>query len=277
MADSAKKKYLVFTSAGESANLHHWLRGERNFDLWVTYFGEEPGKYQGVADYYNARKGGKFPNFYHAYKTWPDKFDGYEAIMLMDDDIIIAGGKISQLFELRKKYDLWCLQPAMDRRGKVSHPINRRDPSCRMRFTNFIEIGCPLFRKDKLDDFMAVYDGALVGWGIDYWYLDVLGPDLNGRMAVVDDIPCINPPDSAKLGGLREIDQLQPVEQRKADWERIRAQYGIKSGGDDGYQMINYRCIRKPYWLGVLSLAKEWVVRQVGRQAWKIKAKFRNR
>lgn len=30
-----KQKHLVFTSAGDQANLISWLNGPRNFDLWI--------------------------------------------------------------------------------------------------------------------------------------------------------------------------------------------------------------------------------------------------
>ncbi len=35
----------------------------------------------------------------------------------------------------------------------------------KLRYTNFIEMARPLFRQDKLDAFMAVYDPELVGYG----------------------------------------------------------------------------------------------------------------
>jgi hypothetical protein len=39
---------------------------------------------------------------------------------------------------------------------------------------------------------MMVYDPALVGYGVDWWYLDHLGPDLARRVAIVDDVACVN-------------------------------------------------------------------------------------
>jgi hypothetical protein len=40
--DFPQSKYLVYTSAGDNANLHYWLerldgkKENRNFDLWMT-------------------------------------------------------------------------------------------------------------------------------------------------------------------------------------------------------------------------------------------------
>jgi hypothetical protein len=224
----SRHKNLMFTSAGDGANLSGWLDGRRNFDLWVTYYGDQHGRFKENADFYNWRKGGKFPNLHHLYQAWPHILDHYEAIMVMDDDIIIDATAISRLFELRERFDLWLLQPAFDPKGKISHPITRAQSDLLLRYVNFVEVTCPLFKKQKLDCFMNVYDPELVGWGIDWWFLHTLGPDLSGKVAIIDDITCINPHDSAK-GGQREIELLQPKSERIACWEKIRARYNIQT------------------------------------------------
>jgi hypothetical protein len=204
------------------------VNGRRGFDLWVTYYGERPGTLADVADLYNCRKGAKFQNLHNAYQTWPELMRAYEAVLVMDDDILIAPDEITRLFELRAALDLWLLQPAFSPLGKVSHPITRVVRTARLRYTNFVENNCPLFREDKLRAFMQVYDPILVGWGIDWWYLDVLGGNLEGKVAVVDEIVCVNPHDVTK-GGQREIDRLQPTEERIASWKAVKQKYAIRS------------------------------------------------
>ena len=232
----------VFTSVGDRGNLSDWLHGRRDFDLWVTYYGETSGRFREVADYYNERQGSKFQNLSFAYRTWPHLLDRYSAIFVMDDDLVISGTAISSLFEIRERYDLWALQPAFDPRGKISWSITRVNPCTRLRFTNFIEMTCPLFRKDKLDAFMAVYDPELVGWGCDWWFLDVMGEDLRDRVAVVDTITCINPHDTTKGG--REIDRLLPTAERRALWERVKQKYGISS---EARGIQEFRRINRPF------------------------------
>jgi hypothetical protein len=206
-------EYLVYTSAGDRGNVHRWLRGQRNFDLWITYYGEhDDHPLRGSADLYNRRKGSKFQNLLHAYRTWAAIIDRYTAVLVMDDDILIDASAISRLFEIRARYDLWVLQPAFHPRGKISHPITRARPGVFLRYTNFVEMNCPLFRRDKLDAFMRVYDPVLTGFGMDWWYLEVLGEDLRGRAGIVDAITCVTPMDHTK-GGVREMDRLQPFDE----------------------------------------------------------------
>jgi hypothetical protein len=220
---------LVFASAGDRGNLRRWLKGRRDFDLWIVYYGERPDPLRELADFYVRRRGSKFQNLQACYQRWPERFAQYEAVMVLDDDIIINATSISSLFAIRRELDLWALQPAFRLRGKISWDITRVRPTARLRYTNFIEMTCPVIRRDKLDAFMAVYDPELVGYGIDWWLLKSMG-ELEGRLAVVDHITCVNPDDRSK-GGTREIDRLQSKAQRQEIWERMKKRHGLEEVG----------------------------------------------
>jgi hypothetical protein len=221
---------LVFTSAGDRSNLRRWLQGRRDFDLWVVYYGEHTGTFRELATYHVNRRGSKFQNLHYCYQRWPQELARYDAIMVTDDDIVIDATGITRLFEIRRELDLWALQPAFRLAGKVSWDITAVHPTAKLRYTNFIEMACPLFRRDKLDAFMAVYDPELVGYGVDWWFLHTLGAELDNRVAVVDEVTCINPYDRTK-GGVREIDTLQSHERRKQVWEQMKARHGLDEMG----------------------------------------------
>jgi hypothetical protein len=227
---ASDSNHLVFTSAGDRSNLRGWLEGRRDFDLWVVYYGDRPGMFQESCNFHVSRKGAKFPNLHFCYQRWPEVLARYEAIAVLDDDIVIDAGGITRLFEIRRELDLWALQPAFRLAGKVSWDITAVHATAKLRYTNFIEMACPLFRRDKLDAFMAVYDPELVGYGADWWFLHTLGTQLENRVAVVDEVTCINPYDRSK-GGVREIDTLQSHEKRKEVWERMKALHGLSEQG----------------------------------------------
>jgi hypothetical protein len=236
------RRYLVFTSAGDRANLHKWLGPTRSFDLWVTYYGDDGERYRDVADIYTARKGGKFQNLLHAYHTYPDIIKRYDAVMVMDDDVIIRGDKIDKLFRLREELGIWILQPAFSPLGRISFPITRVNRTCRLRYTSFVEMTCPLFQRNKLDDFMKVYDPLLVGFGCDWWFIDSLGDDIAGKVAVVDEVTCINPMIFFKKGKGREIDRLQSLQKQMQIWSEVAAKYEIRSMRRG---QVEYSSIRK--------------------------------
>ena len=227
----SRSNNLVFTSAGNRSNLRNWLQGRRDFDLWTVYYGDVDGMFRDVSQYYLPRKGAKFQNLHYCYQQWPERLAGYEAVMVMDDDIVIDATGITRLFEIRRELDLWTLQPAFRLSGKVSWPITAVHPTAKLRYTNFVEMACPLFRRDKLDAFMRVYDPELVGYGTDWWFLQTLGPDLDKRVAVVDAVTCVNPYDKHKGNGGREIDTLQTHQVRKEVWERMKALHGLDEQG----------------------------------------------
>jgi hypothetical protein len=248
-----RSKNLVFTSAGDRSNVRLWKQGRRrDFDLWVTYYGERPATLQSVPDYFTAHAGTKFQNLHYCYSQWPELFARYDAVMVMDDDIIISADAVTRLFDIRREFDLWALQPAFRVSGKISWDITRVRPTARLRYTNFIEMTCPLFRRDKLDSFMAVYEPEIIGYGEDWWFLRTLGPDLARHVAVVDEVSCVNPHDRRK-GGRREIDLVSSHEERKAVWERIKARHDID---EQGRVQAEYGRIEKPPLGALLGMAR---------------------
>ncbi len=225
-----KKRNLVFTSAGDHSNLHRWLNGTRNFDLWVVYYGEQADPHQEHADFYARGNGTKFQNLHSVYQRYASVIAQYDAVMVMDDDIMIEAAGLNRLFEIREQLDLWVVQPAFRLSGKISWDITRVSPTTELRYTNFVEMTCPLFRRDKLDLFMADFDPQLVGYGEDWWFLKMLGPDLSNRVAIADVVSCVNPYDSTK-GGRREIDRVYSHAERKAAWERLKLTRGLDEQG----------------------------------------------
>lgn len=66
---------------------------------------------------------------------------------------------------------------------------------------------------------MELYDPVLTGWGIDLWYMDLFGYHPK-KIAIVDDITCINPHDDTK-GGQREIELLEKKNVSIENWLKI--------------------------------------------------------
>ena len=222
-----QNKYLIFTSAGNNSNIHKWLQGEKKFDLWINNYSNKSNLHLEHSDYYMEKKGGKFPVLHYCYQHWKSIFDQYEFILVSDDDLVIDATNLSNLFDISKKYGLSISQPSFHPKGKISHAITRKRPFSLLRHTNFVENTCPLFSKPKLDVFMQVYNPALVGWGIDWWYLFIFKEDIaHQKVAVIDSISCINPHDFSK-NGTREINTLQKKEDRIETWEKIKKEKEI--------------------------------------------------
>jgi len=222
-----KKTFLVFTSAGDNANLGMWLNGHRNFDLCIAYYGNETDRYKGLTPYYFQNKDTKFPNLLLWHRNNPGFLQQYAAIMVMDDDIILSCADINQLFKWQQKMDLWLLQPAFSPKGKISHVNTTHKPEYELRYTNFVEMTCPIFRTDKLLSFLKVFDPSLKGWGTDYWFVQHLG-ETQDHIAIIDAVTCVNPLNETKPGGKREIDQFQSTKKRRQTWFDLANKLGLQ-------------------------------------------------
>ena len=82
-------RHALLNRADERPNCRHKNPRRRDFDLWVTYYGEHQPSLRSISDYFVPRSGTKFQNLHYCYSQWPELFAHYDAIMVMDDDIII--------------------------------------------------------------------------------------------------------------------------------------------------------------------------------------------
>lgn len=222
-----RSRNLVFTSSGDRSNVVQWLAPRGDFDLWVAYYGDLDFPLKAQCQYFSARKGSKFQNLKAAFESDPSIFNAYDAIFVPDDDLEISDPDIESLFGLLEKYALTVLQPAFRSDGRISHPITTVNWKTRLRYSNFIEVGCPLFQSRALCEFLTIYDGTLTGWEIDWWFMEVLRTHSEFQAAIIDVAACRNPYEAEKQLVRREIDVLEPAESRRLSWSRKKTALGL--------------------------------------------------
>jgi hypothetical protein len=229
-----KRRNLLFTSAGDNTQFYkYWCNKNRNYDLFVCYYGDKNHPYLKCSDYYVARKGGKFDNFYHFWnlnKTENDlPFDikDYDRYFILDDDIIISSENINKLFIVMEKLNLDVLQPSFDlHQSKLSYTFNISRPNQFLHFTNLIEVGVMMFNKKSLEKCMEMYEPSLItGYGLDYFFIWCLGKDKENNYAVIDFIKCINPKTNESN---REIYKLEKIEDSVKKWKLIAEKHNIE-------------------------------------------------
>jgi hypothetical protein len=225
-------RWCVFTSAGDYSNVCSWIPadGRKRWDLVVAFYGDsdsECARLAAVADMLFRSRGSKFQNLRSIFLQKPEMFLEYDYIWVADDDLLLIPGDIDRLFELASRYDFWVCQPAFSPQGRVSHQLTYKG-GVHVRITNFVEMTCPVFRTDKLLEFLKIYDGVLVGWGIDWWYCNVFDVSRNRKAAVIDEIVMTNPHAHQRRGGKREIESLQPNSVREAHWKETASRLQLK-------------------------------------------------
>ena len=226
------RRWCLFTCAGDRSALRRWGADDprRRWDLVLGYYGDSEREYAELsqhADFAFRDKGGKYQILRRLMAREPDLFSRYDYVWVCDDDIEMTPIQIDEAFAITERFEFWVAQPAFDPSGKISHAMTRSvAPRYDYRLVNFVEEGVPIFRRDKLDAFLAVYDGSLTGWGIAYWYVNVLRADSFARFAIIDRVSVRNPHDADK-GGVREVDLLQPTPLRVRDWLEVKKKHNL--------------------------------------------------
>jgi hypothetical protein len=231
MSADEQRRWCLFTSAGEKSAIRLWLaRGAtRGWDLVAAYYGDNDDEFAQITQlcsYAFRSKGGKFQNLKKLITEHPAFFDRYSHVWVCDNDIQMSCSQINEAFEITEKLGFWVAQPADLPEGWNSHWITCfAGPTWDYRIVNFVEVRMPIFRREKLIEFLAVYDGSLVGAGIDYWFADLFKADEFGRFAIIDKVQVINPRNQDN--DRSEIDRLQTPELRTAAWLKTAEKYGF--------------------------------------------------
>ena len=230
-SNDEQRRWCLFTSAGDKNAIRLWLAGDtpRRWDLVAAYYGDDDDEFATISElcsYAFRTKGGKFQNLKKLITEHPQFFDRYSHVWVCDDDIVMSRPQINEAFDITERLGFWVAQPADRREGRNSHWITCfAGPSWDYRIVNFVEVRMPIFRRDKLIEFLAVYDGSLVGAGIEYWFANLFKADEFGRFAIIDKVQVINPRTRDK--GESEIDRLQAWHLRYASMLKAAKKYGF--------------------------------------------------
>jgi hypothetical protein len=182
----ANRKNLVIVRAGDSSLHEEWLTGssDRNWDLIVNYFGDDPQRYRKDGVRRIDSKGPKWPALHDLIEKYSEAIFDYERIWLPDDDLRATTDGINSLFDIFEKHVLALAQPALTPDSHLGHLITLRNRSFELRFTNFVEIMAPCFSRDFLKQMLPSFNANLTGWGLDFvWPTKI--PDWT-RIAIVD-------------------------------------------------------------------------------------------
>lgn len=182
-------KYLVIVRAGDDSLHPNWkTEVDVNFDIFVSYYGAHVGNFQDGADHYASVPGLKYPIIARHLEENPDLLSQYDAFWFPDDDIWTSQVNISRMFDIFHEYDLSLAQPAMT----ADSFQNRRRFFVRqeaiLRYTNFVEIMCPIFSRKALEELLHTFSVSPSGWGLDYVWTHLIGNPTR-KIAIIDLTP----------------------------------------------------------------------------------------
>jgi hypothetical protein len=182
------RRNLLVVRAGDGSVHPAWTRGvgERNFDLLVSYYGRQPDRFRDTADIYHAMVGPRWPAHAAICRENIAFMAAYDFVAFACDDLSADLDTWNGLFAMCRSFELDLAQPAIA--GEVTFDITRPVEDCALRYTDFVEIMCPIFSRRALALLHGTFSESVSGWGLDFlWRRELMRR--RGRMAIIDCLP----------------------------------------------------------------------------------------
>ena len=165
----AEKRNLVVVRAGDSSLHPRWLegRGIRNFDIIVSYFGDDPERFRDSEVLRVNQKGGKWDGLYALFASRPALLDRYDFFWLPDDDILADIETINAIFAAMIEYRSELAQPALTFDSHFSFILTLKVQGFRLRYINMVEVMVPIVSASLLRKVLPLFRDTMSGWGLD--------------------------------------------------------------------------------------------------------------
>lgn len=180
-----KRKNLLITSIGSLNCVSSWICDDRTFDIALIYYPEEitletKRLLESYADYLFFESGFKYEILKRVFLANPELME-YEYFWMPDDDVNLVKGTTNELFAAANKYHLGLAQPSA-RKKNTSWKLLRNKKGYAIRYTNFVEVMCPIFSKKSLSQCIDSFSYTKSGWGLDFLWPTLI----DEKVAIID-------------------------------------------------------------------------------------------
>ncbi len=162
------RRNLVVVRAGDQSLHPQWLVQDRNWDIIVNYFGNDPRLYRQPDIIRIDSKGPKWPALYELMGEILPQIGAYDYIWFPDDDLECTATAINAFFDACRTYQLELAQPALTPDSHIGVNITVANRAFILRYTNFIEIMAPCFSQAFFRRCWPSFNTSLSGWGLDF-------------------------------------------------------------------------------------------------------------
>jgi hypothetical protein len=218
------RRNLVILRAGDASLHPGWLDAPaRDFDLFVSYYGSTPGRHRDTADFYESRKGPKWPGIEAVLRAHGELLSCYDAFWFPDDDLEASGARIDRMFAFFHAYQLSLAQPALTRDSYHTWDTLLQEPGCHIRYSGFVEVMAPIFSREALGVCWPTFGESRSGWGLDWLWPTLCRQAGLAGIAVIDATPVRH---TRPVGG--ELYRNHPDLDPRAEARRLLKKYGIQ-------------------------------------------------
>lgn len=218
------RKNLIIVRAGDQSLHRQWLGEDRNFDLFISYYGDDPESFRHEAEYFDSMKGPRWPAHDKICQERWEEISRYDYVAFACDDLAAEAENWNRLFIACRKYRMHLAQPSIT--GWPNIWITRPRRNCLARYTDFVEVMCPVFQIDILEALRDSFGESRSGWGLEYiWSNRLPWPDY--RMGIIDEVKVDHTKPGGGTGVLYDVlrsAQVDPLEEKT----RIGKRYGLQ-------------------------------------------------
>ena len=184
---NSDKKNLVIVRAGDRSLHEGWLEGERNWDIIVSCYGNQPHQWKRDDIIFLFYRGGKGDGIYDAFQQIPGLLDKYDYIMMADDDFKMTADDINRTFDTMRKYDLQIGQPSFSHQSHMVYHPELHNPQFKIRFSNFVEAITVCLSVNIWRQILPLYQNNPLGWCIDHIW-GRLTDEPSRQIAFIDEV-----------------------------------------------------------------------------------------
>ncbi len=187
---ATRSRNLVVVRAGDSSLHPRWLvdADAADFDLIVSYYGDDPARFRSPRENRVDCKGGKWNGVAALFAERPELLDRYDFFWLPDDDLETDARTIGGLFAAMARYDLALAQPSLTLDSHYTYIAYLSSRTFALRYATAIEIMAPCLSADLLRRVLPLIANSPSGWGLDFVWTR-LAADNRCKSAILDQWP----------------------------------------------------------------------------------------
>ena len=181
------RRFLVVVRAGELSLHRKWLSGgRRNWDLFVSWYGDAP--YAPASDErWENVKGGKCNILFEQFTRLPELTTDYDYIWMPDDDLDTDSDTISTMFDMAAECGFAVCQPSLTPDSYFSYMHTVQSRSFSWRYTSLVEVMAGCLSREALLRALPYMEESVTGYGLDVIW-SRLEDDNWERAAILDAI-----------------------------------------------------------------------------------------
>ncbi len=232
-------RFLVISRVGQASLHSEWcgLAPERRFDVLLSAYDSAVADPRQPGIIFEHRPGAKVAGYGDVMRDHAELIARYDYVALFDDDLLISTPDLQRLFDIVAQHQLKIAQPALSHDSYFTFAALLENPSFRLRYVNYIEMMCPVFRADALVAIRPLFDLGFES-GIDLIWCNLVSTSMQD-FAVIDEITVrhtrpigVSKSANGFVGGRRYEDDIHAV-LRKFDlpWLSCVPYAGVRRDG----------------------------------------------